>query len=84
MPLINKNLHFLGDSAFTAPAVLARIPRRIDVTGRADIGSETHWVIGAKGGLAPSESLEDDVLITVSDPQQASSAKIALEIVRGG
>ena len=33
----DQNLHFLGDSAFTAPAVLARIPSRIDVTGRADI-----------------------------------------------
>jgi hypothetical protein len=33
----DKNLHFLGDSAFTAPAVLARMPRRIDVTGRANI-----------------------------------------------
>jgi len=33
----DKNLHFLGDSAFTAPAVLARMPRRIDVTGRAHI-----------------------------------------------
>ena len=37
-----KNLHFLGDSAFTAPAVLARIPRRIDVTGRADIKARLH------------------------------------------
>lgn len=33
----DKNLHFLGDSAFTAPAVLARMPARMDVTGRADI-----------------------------------------------
>ena len=38
----DKNLHFLGDSAFTAPAVLARMPRRIDVTGRADIKARLH------------------------------------------
>jgi hypothetical protein len=38
----DKNLHFLGDSAFTAPAVLARIPDRIDVTGRADIKARLH------------------------------------------
>ena len=38
----DKNLHFLGDSAFTAPAVLARIPRRIDVTGRAHIKARLH------------------------------------------
>lgn len=31
----DKRLHFLGDSAYTAPAVLARIPAGIEVTGRA-------------------------------------------------
>ena len=30
----DKTLHFLGDSAYTAPAVLNRIPRSIEVTGR--------------------------------------------------
>lgn len=30
----DKRLHFLGDSAYTAPAVLARIPAGIEVTGR--------------------------------------------------
>jgi hypothetical protein len=38
----DKSMHFLGDSAYTAPAVLARIPRRIDVTGRADIKARLH------------------------------------------
>jgi len=38
----DKNLHFLGDSAFTAPAVLARIPRGIDVTGRANINARLY------------------------------------------
>lgn len=37
-----KALHFLGDSAYTAPAVLARIPPRIDVTGRADLDARLH------------------------------------------
>lgn len=35
-------LHFLGDFAYTAPAVLARIPARIDVTGRADLDARLH------------------------------------------
>lgn len=34
-----KQLHFLGDSAYTAPAVLARIPAGIEVTGR--VGANT-------------------------------------------
>jgi len=38
----NTKLHFLGDSAYTAPAILARMPRRIDVTGRADIRARLH------------------------------------------
>lgn len=38
----HQALHFLGDSSFTAPAVLARIPRRIDVTGRADLDARLH------------------------------------------
>lgn len=37
-----KTLHFLGDSAYTPPAVLARIPPRIDVTGRADLDARLH------------------------------------------
>jgi hypothetical protein len=37
-----KALHFLGDSAYTAPAVLARMPARIDVTGRADLEARLH------------------------------------------
>jgi hypothetical protein len=37
-----KALHFLGDSAYTAPAVLARIPTRIDVTGRAHLDARLH------------------------------------------
>lgn len=38
----SENLHFLGDSAYTAPAVLARMPRSIDVTGRADLHARLH------------------------------------------
>ena len=30
-----QKLHFMGDYGYTAPAVLGRIPRRIEVTGRA-------------------------------------------------
>lgn len=37
-----KPLHFLGDSAYTAPAVLARIPPRIEVTGRAPLDARLH------------------------------------------
>lgn len=37
-----KTLHFLGDSAYTAPAVLARIPPRIDVTGRVNLDARLH------------------------------------------
>jgi hypothetical protein len=33
--LPEQKLHFLGDYGYTAPAVLGRIPRRIEVTGRA-------------------------------------------------
>jgi DDE superfamily endonuclease len=37
-----KALHFLGDCSYTAPAVLARLPERIDVTGRADLDARLH------------------------------------------
>lgn len=33
--LPQQKLHFLGDYGYTAPALLARIPERIEVTGRA-------------------------------------------------
>jgi hypothetical protein len=37
-----QKLHFLGDSTFTAPAVLARIPRSITVTGRVRTDARLH------------------------------------------
>ena len=37
-----QKLHFLGDSTFTAPAVLARIPRSITVTGRVRADARLH------------------------------------------
>lgn len=37
-----KRLHFLGDSAFTAPAVLDRIPLSIAVTGRVGANVRIH------------------------------------------
>jgi hypothetical protein len=37
-----KHLHFLGDSAFTAPAVLAQMPRSIAVTGRVGANVRIH------------------------------------------
>lgn len=36
------NLHFLGDAAYTAPAVLARIPAGIEVTGRVRADARMH------------------------------------------
>jgi hypothetical protein len=37
-----QKLHFLGDSAYTAPAVLARIPKEIAVTGRVGTRARLH------------------------------------------
>lgn len=37
-----KTLHFLGDSAYTAPVVLAQMPPHIEVTGRVVADSRIH------------------------------------------
>ena len=38
----HQKLHFVGDSAYTAPAVLARIPKTIVVTGRVGTRARLH------------------------------------------
>jgi len=38
----NKTLHLLGDSAFTAPAIMGRLPRSIQVTGRIPADARLH------------------------------------------
>jgi hypothetical protein len=43
-----KHLHFLGDSAYTAPAVLAQISTSIDVTGRVVANVRMHQVPPAR------------------------------------
>ena len=40
--LAGKSLHSLGDSAYTAPVVLNRIPRSIAVTGRVGDNVRLH------------------------------------------
>lgn len=37
-----KHLHLLGDSAFTAPAVLAKLPQSVSVTGRVAANVRLH------------------------------------------
>lgn len=37
-----KTLHLLGDSAFTAPAVLAKMPATVEVTGRLSADARIH------------------------------------------
>lgn len=38
----DENLHFLGDSAYTGPRMLARIPSSIAVTGRIGVDARLH------------------------------------------
>lgn len=45
-----KRLHFVGDSAFTAPAVLNQIPASIDVTGRVVSNVRLHEPPQPKAG----------------------------------
>jgi hypothetical protein len=37
-----QKLHFLGDSAYTAPAVMGRFPKEIEVTGRVRLDSRLY------------------------------------------
>jgi uncharacterized protein (TIGR03067 family) len=56
----------------------------LDAKGN-ELGSESHYVVkSGQGNLAPGATVEDDLLIAVSDPQKAASARFKIESVRGG
>lgn len=71
----------------TASKIIVRAKATISVLDAdgIDIGSKSRWVISSDdGGIAPGASVENKFIIGVSDPQKAASARITIELVRGG
>lgn len=81
--LPEQKLHFLGDYGYTAPAVLGKFPRRIEVTGRAHPKARLYEPAPPRGPQRGRPRVRGKQLSSPSELLQSRAERREFEVASG-